>query len=150
MKKILTIIALIIGFVRSGQTNNTLPQLKPSEITCVTDTLYREAGNEPISGQMAVVHIIMNRSYDRKKSLCSITSEKGQFSTVRLTKVNDLAYNRCRQIAKNVLLDPLKFPDNTHHSLYFHADYISFPSTWNRKIVIKIHIGHHIFYGNRV
>ena len=54
----------------------------PTELRCMTEAVYREAGSEPMKGRYAVAQVIMNRMRSGRfpTSVCGVVRQKGQFT----------------------------------------------------------------------
>lgn len=109
--------------------------------------IYFEARGEPIEGQIAVAHVIMNRALKRNMSVKEIILQPKQFSWTHDGIPDDVknhaAFIECMHsalIARSERLDGknLKFAD------HYHAD--SVDPYWNRGMKKVTKIGHHIFY----
>ena len=53
--------------------------------------IYFEAKGEPLSGQLAVAEVILNRAKSGRfpKAICSVVTQRGQFSFVRGGRIPD-------------------------------------------------------------
>ena len=56
-----------------------------SELECLAGAVYFESKGEPLSGQLAVANVIINRTKSGRfpTSICSVVKQPGQFSFVR-------------------------------------------------------------------
>ena len=126
------------------------------ELECLALNIYREAGNEPFEGKVAVAQVTLNRvkSKDFPISICGVVYQKTsctekvvcQFSwycdsTHRTRPINKASYAESYDVAKKVMLEGFRL-DSITDALYYHADYVS--PNWKYKRVAKI--GTHIFY----
>ena len=121
------------------------------EIECLAINIYRESGFEPISGQIAVAFVTINRmlSPEFPKSVCSVVYQRDrrvcQFSwtcMTSLSKINRERYEYIKELAKHVYLNHHKIDDPSLGATFYHADYV-FPR-WKLEKTTKI--GRHIFY----
>ena len=116
------------------------------ELQCMAGAIYFEAKGEPLNGQLAVAEVILNRSKSGRfpKSVCSVVTQRGQFSFVRGGRVPSIApnkqYRTAVAVARVALADAWDSPATG--AMYFHARRVS-PS-WNRVQVAAI--GNHVFY----
>ncbi|MBN8816099.1 MAG: cell wall hydrolase [Sphingomonas sp.] len=116
------------------------------ELECLADAVYFESKGEPLSGQLAVAEVIINRTTSGRfpKTICSVVRQPGQFSFVRGGRIPDAPagqqYRTATAIAKVAMADIWDSPAS--NALYFHARRVS-PS-WNRARVATI--GNHIFF----
>lgn len=116
---------------------------------CLASAVYFEARGEPLSGQLAVADVVLNRVASPRYpgTICEVVRQPWQFSFVRrgvipgadrsapawhrAVAVARIAQNRIRrEVAENVL--------------WYHADYVR-PS-WGRRLTRQEKIGLHIFY----
>lgn len=116
------------------------------DLSCVAGAIYFEAKGEPLSGQLAVAKVILNRSRSGRfpKSVCSVVMQPGQFSFVRSGRIPAIAGNRAYHIAVAVARVALSdaWDDPAPDAMYFHARRVS--PGWHRQQVAAI--GNHVFY----
>ncbi len=120
-----------------------------AEQDCLASAIYFEARGEPLSGQLAVADVVLNRVASPRypDTICGVVKQPAQFSFVRRGVIpaadrsstawrNAVAVSRIagqrlrREVAENVL--------------WYHADYVR-PS-WGRRLTRQEKIGLHIFY----
>ena len=121
-------------------------------VDCLTDNVYYESGGESYNGWLAVAMVTMNRVHSGKfpDDVCGVVYQRTgnfyQFSWVgnkkRLTKPEEILYNKIQQLSFNVYMDYKIIHDITKGALFFHADHVN--PKWNRQRTAKI--GRHIFY----
>jgi cell wall hydrolase len=117
-----------------------------AELNCLAVGVYYEAKSEPLAGQLAVADVIINRTKSGRfpKSICSVITQRGQFSFVRGGKLptppSNPQWRKALGVAKVAQNDLWDSPAG--NALYFHARYVK-PS-WNRARVATV--GNHIFY----
>ncbi|MGY2734287.1 cell wall hydrolase [Sphingomonas sp. UYP23] len=122
------------------------PEAMNDELQCMAGAIYFEAKGEPLSGQLAVAEVILNRSKSGRfpKGVCSVVTQPGQFSFVRGGHVPDIApnkqYRTAVAVARVALADAWDSPASD--AMYFHARR-SAPG-WHRVQVAAI--GNHLFY----
>jgi spore germination cell wall hydrolase CwlJ-like protein len=129
-----------------------LSRREKRHVDCLADNVYHESGGESYNGWLAVAMVTMNRVHSGKfpDDVCGVVYQKTgnfyQFSWVgskkRLTKPEELLYNRIQQLSFNVYMDYKIIQDITKGALFFHADHVN--PKWNRQRTAKI--GRHIFY----
>ena len=174
MRKHLSFITIIIclmitltAVVAANQIDYSIPTnikyqslTKPTqrEITCLTENIYFEAGNESKNGQIAVALVTMNRLAvgHYGNDICGVVHQRTrytcQFSWVcdanitnkRLTIKNTSLYNETKEVAMLVFFNYENMQDITKGATYYHADYVN--PGWNLPKTIKI--GAHIFYAH--
>ncbi len=117
-------------------------------------TVYHEARGEPISGQHAVAHVIMNRVADPRwpSGICAVTRQAAQFSWIG--EVNPLpddaeAWANAVLISRDAMEHRSK--DNTGGATNYHSTSMSIaPSVylpyWVDEMTVTRRIGNHIFY----
>lgn len=116
------------------------------DLTCMAGAIYFEAKGEPLSGQLAVGEVILNRTKSGRfpKSICSVVTQPGQFSFVRGGRVpviaNNAAYRTAVAVARVAMADAWDSP--APNAMYFHARRVS-PGWRMTKIAA---IGNHVFY----
>jgi spore germination cell wall hydrolase CwlJ-like protein len=83
---------------------------------CLGVTLFKEARSEPISTQIAVAHVVMQRRDEMQTTVCKVIKQPRQFSWVRhgqikahpQTKLEQQALSKAFVIAKRVLFKQLR------------------------------------------
>jgi spore germination cell wall hydrolase CwlJ-like protein len=177
MEKSVRFIAYVLGFLavvslvqtvtankfevlkeRSGQFSNDIVSIKTIEkqLDCLAINIYREAGNQPFEGKVAVAQVTMNRVEDGRfgKDVCGVVYQKNvvmdrvvcQFSwycdsTHKNRPINKPVYQESYEVAKKVLLEGFRL-SVLNDALYFHANYVS--PRWPHEKIGRI--GDHIFY----
>lgn len=122
------------------------PGAMDSELECLAGAVYFESKGEPLSGQLAVANVIINRTKSGRfpTSICSVVKQPSQFSFVRGGRIPAVGYNAqyrtATAIAKIAMADSWDNPAPA--ALYFHARRVS--PGWNRARVTTI--GNHIFF----
>lgn len=116
------------------------------ELRCLATGVYFEARSEPLSGQLAVADVILNRSTSGRfpGSVCSVVTQKGQFSFVRGGKMPtppaNAQWRRALAVAQVARKNLWESPAGD--ALYFHARYVN--GAQGRASVATV--GNHIFY----
>jgi len=122
------------------------PGAMDSELECLAGAVYFESKGEPLSGQLAVANVVINRTKSGRfpGSICSVVTQPSQFSFVRGGRIpavrSNAQYRTATAIAKIAMADSWDNP--APKALYFHARYVS--PGWNRARVTTI--GNHIFF----
>jgi len=124
-------------------------------LTCLALNVYYEARSEPMDGQYAVAHVVLNRVADDAfpDDACKVVKQgyhKGkhrcQFSWYCDGKSDNPKDNMSWIVAQVVAYNTLYgyHKDNTHGATHYHATYVS---PWWRKHYDKtVAHGSHIFY----
>jgi len=116
------------------------------QLQCLASAVYYESKGEPLEGQLAVAHVILNRAASGRfaTSVCGVLTQRGQFSFVRGGKIptpGDCAQWRkavaVAKVAQNELWD-----NPAPSALYFHA--LRVRTDWRATKVASL--GNHIFY----
>jgi spore germination cell wall hydrolase CwlJ-like protein len=140
-------------------TSSVTAEVRERQLGCLATNIYREAGNEPFEGKVAVAQVTLNRTENPNfpKDVCGVVYDKTvvmkrvvcQFSwhcdaATKSRPINKEAYAESYEVAKKVLLEGFRL-SSMEDALYYHADYIN--PRWGKEKVGKI--GHHIFYSGR-
>jgi spore germination cell wall hydrolase CwlJ-like protein len=131
--------------VSETETDFTLSE----QMRCLAGAIYFEARGEPLSGQLAVAQVVINRADSSRfpSSYCGVVYQRAQFSFVRggaMPRINtgSNAWKRAKAIAR--IAHEGMWESEAEDALYFHAKYVS-PS-WSRKKTALATINQHIFY----
>lgn len=140
-------------------TSAVTADVRERQLSCLATNIYREAGNEPFEGKVAVAQVTLNRTQNPNfpSDVCGVVYDKTvvmkkvvcQFSwhcdsAARTRPINKVAYTESYEVAKKVLLEGFRL-STMDDALYYHADYVN--PKWGKEKLGKI--GHHIFYSNR-
>jgi N-acetylmuramoyl-L-alanine amidase len=124
----------------------TADAARDEALQCLAGAIYYESKGEPLSGQLAVAEVIINRSKSGKfpGSICSVVTQPGQFSFVRGGQVPEIADNHNYRVAIAVARVALKdaWDSPASNALFFHARHASFSASRTQIATI----GNHIFY----
>lgn len=125
----------------------TPPGLADDELTCLAGAIYYESKGEPLSGQLAVAEVILNRAKAQRfgSTVCSVVTQPGQFSFVRGGRIPPVdpdraAYRTAVAVAQVAISGDWESPAGD--ALYFHARRVS--PGWHKTQVASI--GNHVFY----
>jgi spore germination cell wall hydrolase CwlJ-like protein len=133
----------------------TMAQVK-TDLECMALNIYREAGNEPVEGRIAVAQVTMNRVAhpDFPNTVCGVVYQKSvimsrvvcQFSwycdsSHKNRPINQASYQESMEVAKKVILENFRL-EGLNDALFYHADYVN--PNWRLDRIQKI--GAHIFY----
>jgi len=129
----------------------TMPADAPlsRDLLCLAQAIYFEARGEPLTGQLAVGAVVVNRTTSGRypSDYCSVVTQRGQFSFVRGGRIpapdeGSPAWIRARALAQIVHQDLWQSPAGD--ALFFHARYVN--PGWARTKVRLAAIDSHIFY----
>ena len=161
----ISLIALTIGFTALTVTNivtlpykayyNFMSSDAKTQVECLAQNIYYEAGYEPEKGQLAVAFVTINRvkSGHFEDDICGVVKQKFkgvcQFTwycentTRSLTGRAEMVYNDVKDLAVYVYANYDKLEDPSKGALFYHADYVN-PKWKNMEHLTTI--GRHIFY----
>ncbi len=115
-------------------------------LQCLAGAIYFESKGEPLTGQLAVAEVIINRAKSGRfpADVCAVVKQRGQFSFVRGGQIPNInagnAYRTAIAVAKVALADAWNSPAET--ALYFNT-----PDRRPAARAIKVaSIGNHVFY----
>jgi spore germination cell wall hydrolase CwlJ-like protein len=118
-----------------------------TEMECLAGAIYFESKGEPLSGQLAVAEVIINRAKSGRypTSLCGVVKQPSQFSFVRGGRIpavprDNAHWRKAVAIAHIAVNDLADSP--APQALAFHATRVS--PGWRMKRVARV--GNHIFY----
>ena len=151
------ILILCTGFTKDKFIDVTYTQLTAearTQVDCLAENIYYEAGYEPRDGKIAVAMVTLNRVQDPQfpKDICSVVKQKVK-STCQFSWFcehnkriqNNSVYMQAREVALMVYANYEKMHDMTSGALFYHADYVN--PRW--KLERTTVIGRHIFYKQR-
>ncbi|WP_375427628.1 cell wall hydrolase [uncultured Sphingomonas sp.] len=116
-------------------------------LRCLATTVYFESKGEPLAGQLAVAHVVLNRARSGRfaSDVCGVVKQRGQFSFVRrgvlpaVDAVNRM-YRTAEAVAKVALASSWKSP--APNALFFNGRKVGLPGRLTKVALI----GNHIFY----
>lgn len=124
-------------------------------LMCLALNVYHEARSEPLQGQAAVAHVVLNRVASSRwpDDVCSVVHqgyEKGKFRC-QFTwycdgksdePVEILAWSKSMLVANQVLTGMV--PDVTYGATHYHARYVN--PYWSASLSKTVTYGSHLFY----
>ena len=137
----LLVLALtLIGFTANANTYSE------KQLNCLAQNIYHEARGEPISGQLAVAFVTLNRMQDDRfpDSICSVVYQKGQFSwTKHNPRIREpKAWVKSVDVAKTATTLHSQGEDNTLGAVFFDGGHRKQPYHKHK----TVRIGNHSFY----
>ena len=122
-------------------------------LLCLTQTIYYEAGSEPLEGRRAVAQVVLNRLRHPAfpKSICGVVYQGAGTGTCQFTFVCDGALYRrpaegawreAEQVARAALSGYVE--RSIGEATHYHADYVA--PRWAPMLAKVAAIGQHIFY----
>jgi hypothetical protein len=119
------------------------------DMQCLAGAVYFEARGEPLTGQLAVAQVIINRADDPRfpASYCGVVTQPGQFSFMRGTRMPQIressaAWARARAIAE--IAHNGLWQSEADDAVFFHARYVK--PGWSERKQRLAQISTHIFY----
>lgn len=120
-----------------------------ADMRCLAQAVYFEARGEPLTGQLAVARVVINRAASGlyPRDYCSVVTQRAQFSFVRKGRIPDAneastAWIRAKAIAQIAHQD--LWESEAGDALYFHANYVK--PGWARRKTQLARIDTHVFY----
>lgn len=129
---------------------------KINETACLSQAIYKEAGNQSMDGKIAVANVIMNRTHnpDYPSNVCAVIKQKGQFSflkDIRKIKTDDPGVQAQMEdsIRASLLVMNEEVDDNTNGATSFvnmkHTRY----KKWTNNLRRTKTIGSHTFFKSK-
>ncbi len=116
-------------------------------LRCLATTVYFESKGEPLAGQLAVAHVVLNRAKSGRfaSDVCGVVKQRGQFSFVRrgVLPAVDAAqrmYRTAEAVAKVALASAWKSP--APNALFFNGRNVGLSGRLTKVALI----GNHVFY----
>jgi spore germination cell wall hydrolase CwlJ-like protein len=120
-----------------------------SDMKCLAQAVYFESRGEPLTGQLAVARVVINRAASGlyPRDYCSVVTQRAQFSFVKAGRIPQAdetspAWRRARAIAQIAHQD--LWQSEAGDALYFHATYVN--PGWARRKTQLARIDTHVFY----
>lgn len=123
-----------------------VPASIDDELNCLAVGVYYESKGEPLEGQLAVAEVLLNRTTSGRfpKSICSVLTQRGQFSFVRggaIPRPRMDAHWRTAVAVAQVARDD-EWDSSVSKALFFHARRVS--PGWRMSRLGSV--GNHVFY----
>lgn len=101
----------------------TATPLHAKDIRCLAENIYHEARGEPVSGQLAVAHVVLNRVEDSRfpDTICAVVRQPNQFHWVaRKPRIKEQeAWQRAKQLAEHALALYAQGVDRSNGAVFF-------------------------------
>jgi N-acetylmuramoyl-L-alanine amidase len=142
MKKLIVLFAIVVSpLLYAEETSHAVSE---KHVECLAKNLYFEARGEPRLGQIAVAHVVLNRTQSEEypSDICKVIYEPHQFTWTKnaRAKIRDWElFQELKELARHVIMNRTKDP--TKGALNFHR--VTSTKTKTRRATI---IGNHIFY----
>ena len=125
------------------------PATMSADMMCLAQAIYFESRGEPLSGQLAVGRVVVNRAADPAfpGDYCSVVKQRGQFSFVKNGRIpnprtGSAAWQRAQAVAR--IAHEELWDSEADDALFFHATHVS--PRWARAKITRARIDSHIFY----
>ena len=135
--------------LRDLVSNFPADQELTGDMRCLAQAVYFESRGEPLDGQLAVAHVVINRAESSTfpDDYCSVVTQRAQFSFVRGGRIPEpnastAAWSRARAIAR--IAHQELWDSEAGEALYFHATHVS--PRWARRMENIARIDKHLFY----
>ena len=122
------------------------PTTSDAETECLARAVYFESKGEPLTGQLTVAEVIINRSQSRRfpSTICGVVRQPSQFSFVRGGHIPrppvNAQWRTAVAIARIAMADLAD--GGAPRALFFHARYVR--PGWRLTRIATV--GNHIFY----
>lgn len=135
-----------------------IPERKPTtpkQVNCLTRVIYHEARGEPVLGQFAVAHVVLNRleSKHYPNTLCEVVYQRKQFtglSPYLSMKESSNQWDKASMVASLVVSGRIQ--DITGGSKWYYAhrgvNKINRP-VWAYTKKVNTEINNHVFLGDK-
>jgi N-acetylmuramoyl-L-alanine amidase len=139
---------MIIAFLSAASILSSQPidRLDPAQVFCIATAVYHEARGEPVLGQSAVAHVVLNRVNDPKypDTPCEVIYQPWQFSYIEKASpdYNSLAWGEAIEAA--VFAYAGIVDDPTGGALNYYAHRLVKPS-WASSGIVTARIDGHTF-----
>ena len=111
-------------------------------LMCLAVNIYHEANTEPLSGQMAVSLVVLNRAKQKRTTACKEVYRLAQFSWT-LNPFRKVPRGRLKEL-KEIARISSKIVDFTGGATHYHANYVK--PYWSHSMTFLGQWGNHLFY----
>lgn len=119
--------------------------LRPA-VVCLAKTVYREAADQELKGQLAVAQVVINRTKSARfpRSVCGVVGQPGQFAETSAVRPQPGSRSWATAVAISSIAVDGRIGQVAPGAMFFHADYVH--PAWSRHHQRVAQIGDHIFY----
>lgn len=97
--------------------------LHASDVRCLAESIYHEARGEPVHGQLAVAHVVLNRVNDPRfpDTVCAVIHQRGQFHGItQKPRIKEQeAWQRAKQLAEQAVELYAQGQDRSQGAVFF-------------------------------
>lgn len=115
-----------------------------TSLLCLALNIYFEARGEDLDAQLLVAESVINRSIDRKQSICDVVYDDDQYSWTNDHRSDVPTDDSAFAIASALASDSLA--GNHMHSGVTHYHEASINPAWAKHLKVLGRYGNHIFY----
>ena len=139
-KKPITIALLSLFSVHSHAT------MHKQDVKCLAIAMHKEARGEGREGMLLVGNVVLNRASKRKKSVCAVIFERGQFSWVKEKKERHNVSKASLDLSRWLLVqeEAGKRVDTAKGATFFHNKHVR--PMWARRMHLVKRYKGHLFY----
>jgi spore germination cell wall hydrolase CwlJ-like protein len=123
------------------------PAINGTELECVAKVVHHEAGNQSRAGQMAVAHVMLNRTRSGKfpSNVCAVANQPRQFFNLANynPRLDTAQWRSAVEVARAALSGETE--DTSKGAMFFHAAYAR-PDSFFRTRTRVVQLEDHIFY----
>lgn len=143
------LIAAIAYFLAFSSYTGELPR---QDINCIARAVYHEARGEPVMGQIAVAHVILNRAHSGTYSqkICEVVYQPNQFTGLSPATSIDYSSPEWGSAIETAIFSYTGFvEDPTHGAQWYYAQKKIDKPKWaeGKKLLTKIN--GHTFLGRK-
>lgn len=140
----------IIAFIAALMINSSYvhaDNLNRAELYCLSKAVYHESRGEPIEGQVAVAHVVLNRvnSDSYPSSVCGVVYEPHQFTDIGKTRPNYQSKEWTTAVEVAILSKIGFLEDPTNGAKWYYAHKKIKKPSWAKKKIMVAQIGGHTF-----
>jgi len=116
------------------------------ETACLARTVYLEASNQTLKGQLAVAQVVLNRmkSHTYPRSACAVVGQHGQFAQADDDSSPASSKPWTTAVAIANIAEDGRMAEVAPGAMFFHATYVS--PAWSQDHERIGQVGDHIFY----
>lgn len=142
------LICMLVGTIVFSASVQAKEHIRSQQLFCLATAVYSEARGEPLAGQIAVAHVVLNRVNSGKypSSICQVVYQPDQFTDIKQSKpkINSKSWHRSVDVAASCLSGLVV--DITDGSTYFYNPSKVRTPNWVHKLQKVVQINNHVFF----